>query len=85
MDAKKSIQMCRELQVPLLGLLENMGGDIFGGIDKLSVKKLAKESKIPFLGSIPLQVLYAVSMEKGEPAILKDTQLPLIFNAFSLE
>ncbi len=61
-DVRRCITFCRQVQVPLLGLVENMSGfvcphcgkrtDIFktgGG------QKLAQETNIPFLGQIPIE------------------------------
>jgi len=60
-DVRRCITFCRQVQVPLLGIIENMSGfvcphcgertDIFkagGG------RELAREMQIPFLGQIPL-------------------------------
>ena len=59
---KKAVTFARQLQLPIIGIVENMSGfecptcgtkvDIFssgGG------KKIAEEMGVPFLGSIPLE------------------------------
>lgn len=71
-DVRRSITFCREMQVPILGLLENMSGyacpecgehlDIFnsgGG------KLLAAEMNVDFLGSIPLDPEIVRSGDEG--------------------
>ena len=51
MDARKSALMAKELDVPVIGILENMSGEVFGSG---SGARLAEELGVPFLGSIPL-------------------------------
>lgn len=60
-DVEKSITFCRQVNIPVAGVIENMSGyvcphcnervDIFktGG-----ARKLAEEMKVPFLGRLPL-------------------------------
>ncbi|MBC7326899.1 Mrp/NBP35 family ATP-binding protein [bacterium] len=60
-SVRKSITFCRKLNVPILGVVENMSGficpycgariDIFS---KGGAEKMAEEMKIPFLGRIPI-------------------------------
>ena len=49
-DAKKAINMCRRMGVPIIGIIENMSG-FFGS----GAAKVAEEEKVPFLGSIELR------------------------------
>jgi len=50
-DARKAVEMFGAVDVPILGLIENMSSDIFGrGGAKIEAEKLA----VPFLGEIPL-------------------------------
>ena len=59
-DARRAIAMFRQLKVPILGIVENMTGEIFG---RGGAAKMAADSGIPFLGEVPL----AVSMrERGD-------------------
>ena len=76
LDVKKSISFCKDLNVNVIGLLENMSGflcphcnkkiDIFksgGG------KKLADEMDVPFLGAIPIDPEITHAGDKGTPYI----------------
>ena len=56
MDAQRSANMAERLNIPVLGLLENMSGDLFG---EGGGERLAQELNIPFFGSIPLKKEYA--------------------------
>jgi ATP-binding protein involved in chromosome partitioning len=77
-DVRKSVTFCRKLNLPIVGVVENMSGficphcgkttDIFktGGGDRM-----AKDMGIPFLGSIPLESQIAVNGDSGKPFINK--------------
>ncbi|MBM4406192.1 MAG: Mrp/NBP35 family ATP-binding protein [Chloroflexi bacterium] len=66
LDAKRSINMIKKLNVKVLGVVENMAGDIFG---KGGGEKLAKEAGVPFLGSIELRSAFR---EPPKPVALVD-------------
>ena len=54
-DAKRSINMVRKLQVNVLGVVENMSGGVFGSGAGMEI---SKELEIPYLGSIGLRADY---------------------------
>lgn len=60
LDAIKAIHMFRQLNIPILGVVENMAGDIFG---RGGAKKMAEDNNVPFLGEIPIEVSIR---EKGD-------------------
>lgn len=75
-DVRKSITFCRQLNLPVLGVVENMSGfvcphcgtktDIFkvgGG------RAMALEMGVPFLGSIPLNASIAAVSDEGRPCV----------------
>jgi ATP-binding protein involved in chromosome partitioning len=76
-DARKGLEMFRQVRVPVLGIVENMSYfvgddgkryDIFrhgGG------KKLAAEARVPFLGDIPIDPRVAESGDTGDPIVHK--------------
>jgi ATP-binding protein involved in chromosome partitioning len=63
-DALRSIAMFETLNVPILGVVENMAGDFFGtgGGEQLSQKR-----GIPFLGRIPLDAEVRKGGDYGRP------------------
>ena len=75
-DVQKSISFCNKLNMPVLGVVENMSGftcphcnghvDIFrkGGGEKMS-----EQMSVPFLGSIPITVEIAEDADAGKPFI----------------
>ncbi len=64
LDAKRSINMIRKLNVPILGVVENMSGDVFG---KGAGEELAKEMGTEFLGRIELRSDYR---KEDKPTVL---------------
>ncbi len=76
-DVAKCITFCNQLQVPVVGIIENMSGficphcgkevDIFS---KGGGKELADRMNVPFLGSVPLDPEIVKSGDSGQPYIL---------------
>lgn len=72
-DVRKSIDFCRKLNLPVLGVLENMSGfacpdcgkvtDIFG---TGGGARLAKDNNVPFLGKIPIDPAITTSGDAGQ-------------------
>jgi len=93
-DARKAVGMFKleQINVPVLGMVENMAYFtpeelpdnkyyIFG---KEGLKNLAEESKIPFLGEIPLVQSIREAGDSGRPAVLQETTPQAIaFNNFA--
>lgn len=69
-DARKGLAMFEKLNVPILGVVENMSGDYFG---QGGGKRLAEEYDVPFLGQVPLDPQVRVSGDEGTPIV---TQFP---------
>ena len=65
-DALRSIAMFEQLNVPILGVVENMAGDFFG---EGGGEKLAEEREIPFLGRVPLDANVRKGGDFGRPII----------------
>ena len=64
LDAKKAIDFSRKVNVPIIGLVENMSGEIFG---EGGVEKLAEKEGLDFLGKIPLNIKIRESGDTGIP------------------
>jgi ATP-binding protein involved in chromosome partitioning len=65
-DVRKAVNMFRQLEVPILGVVENMTGAIFG---KGGGENMAKVFQIPFLGDIPLEVQVRECGDSGLPVV----------------
>ena len=66
-DAKRVINMSRSFDIPIIGLIENMSGEIFGSG---KVEELAEKENIAFLGRLSLDKTVSNSLETGKPFIL---------------
>ena len=66
MDAKKAINLCKNFNVEILGLIENMSGEIFG---KGKVKELAQKENVKFLGSLGMSKEINNFSNAGKPFV----------------
>lgn len=63
LDAIKAVDMYQKVNVPVLGFVENMTGEIFG---RGGARKVAEELKVPFLGEIPIDACIREYGDKGQ-------------------
>jgi len=68
-DVRKGIAMFRKTHTPMLGVVENMSGEIFG---QGGGRKAAEEAGIPFWIEIPLAKDLRESADKGCPLVLSN-------------
>lgn len=66
-DAEKAVDMYKTVKVPILGVVENMTGDIFG---KGGAAAMATTHGVPFLGEIPMEAAIRVKTDEGSIASL---------------
>ena len=81
-DARRGLEMFRQLNVPILGVVENMSYlelpdgtrlDIFG---TGGGEKLAREGQVPFFGTIPIDAKVRLGGDNGKPVIVADPASP---------
>ncbi len=72
-DVRKSISFCRRLDVPVLGVIENMSGfacpkcgEITQILPTGGGKKIATDMNVPFLGALPMDPAIAQSGDSGK-------------------
>ena len=75
-DVKKCITFCKQLNLPVLGVIENMSGfvcphcdqriDVFAGNGG---EEMARDFKVPFLGKIPMDPALAHACDLGKPFV----------------
>ena len=79
-DARRGLEMFRALDVPLLGVIENMSYlelpdgtrmDIFGAGGG---EKLAKDSGVPFIGAIPIDPSVRTGGDGGQPVVVSNPE-----------
>ena len=71
-DVRKSITFCRQLHVPVLGVVENMSGfacpkcgEVTQMLPAGGGQRIAEDMSVPFLGSIPMDPKIAAACDSG--------------------
>lgn len=82
-DARRGLEMFRAMQVPILGVVENMSYlelpdgsrmDIFG---QGGGERLAQDAGVPFIGGIPMDALAREAGDTGVPVVLGRPESPV--------
>jgi len=79
LDAMRGVEMFRKLDVPVLGVVENMswfslpGGDRAYPFGKDGGVGMAAEYGVPLLGQVPLETSVREGGDKGAPAVLESS------------
>jgi len=71
MDVRKGVAMFHKTNVPILGVIENMAGEVFGSGGG---QKAAEQFGVPFLGRIPLDKKVRENGDKGSPIVLSNPE-----------
>ncbi|MFH1743118.1 MAG: iron-sulfur cluster carrier protein MrpORP [bacterium] len=73
-DVRKCVTFCRQVGIPVLGIVENMSGFVcskcgerFDIFKKGGGERLAKEIGVPVLGTIPIDPEIVAACDSGEP------------------
>ncbi|MCB0042879.1 MAG: P-loop NTPase, partial [Caldilinea sp.] len=66
-DALRGAKAFERLEVPIIGVVENMSGDIFGSGGGMDA---AKQLHVDFLARIPLDARVRAGGDSGEPIVL---------------
>jgi ATP-binding protein involved in chromosome partitioning len=82
-DARRGLEMFRQLDVEILGVVENMSYlelpdgqqlDVFGAGGG---ERLAQESGVPYIGSIPMDPAVRVGGDAGKPVVISSPDSPV--------
>jgi ATP-binding protein involved in chromosome partitioning len=82
-DARRGLEMFRQLDVPLLGVVENMSFlelpdgtrmDIFGSGGG---ERMASEASVPFLGAVPIDPSVRSGGDTGQPVTVAHPESPV--------
>lgn len=72
-DVRKSVTFCRQLNVPILGIVENMSGFVCPKCGEVTHifssgggRNIASSMNVPFLGSIPIDPQIAMACDSGQ-------------------
>jgi Mrp family chromosome partitioning ATPase len=76
LDARKSVLFAKELNIPVVGIIENMSGFVCPHchaetaiFKKGGGEKAARELQVPFLGGVPFQPEFVEFGDKGTPFV----------------
>jgi ATP-binding protein involved in chromosome partitioning len=79
LDARKGLKMFEKVNVPILGVVENMSihvcsncghaEHIFG---QGGAERMCKEYAVPFLGALPLDIAIREQADSGRPSVIAD-------------
>ena len=82
-DARKGLEMFRTINVPILGIIENMSTFICPHCGEAShifshggAAATAKKLGVPFLGEIPLNMALRISSDEGKPIMVSAGKTP---------
>ncbi len=82
-DARKGLATFQQLEVPVLGVVENMGayidperGAAISFFGEGGGEQLAQEYSVPFLGSVPLDPQVRVGGDTGRPVVVDRPESP---------
>ena len=82
-DARRGLEMFRQLNVPIFGVVENMSYlelpdgtrmDVFGSGGG---ERLAMESGVPFIGAIPMDPAVRQGGDQGVPVVVSEPESPV--------
>jgi ATP-binding protein involved in chromosome partitioning len=82
-DARKGLEMFRQVHVPLLGIVENMSyfvgddGKLYNIFRHGGGQKLASDAQVPFLGELPIDPRVAECGDTGDPIVHKLPDSPI--------
>jgi ATP-binding protein involved in chromosome partitioning len=75
-DVRKTVNFCRQLHIPIIGIVENMSeffcpkcAEIIHIFDTGAGNRLASTFEIPFLGSIPIDPEITKASDQGKPFV----------------
>jgi Mrp family chromosome partitioning ATPase len=81
LDVRKSITFCRKLDLPVLGVVENMSGfvcpkcgEVLNIFKKGGGEEMAKEMGVPFLGRVPIDPAIVRSGDAGDLLTERDAK-----------
>src|SRR5919199_526316 len=82
-DVAKGIAMFKQLEVPVIGVIENMSYFVCPNCDEKHElfgrgggERIAEAFNVPFLGQVPLQPNVRLGGDEGQPVVLADPDSP---------
>ena len=82
-DVRKAVGMFRQLNIPILGVVENMSYFVCGHCDERTEifghgggAKMAEDLGIPFLGEVPIDTRVRSGGDEGQPIVAAAPDAP---------
>ncbi|MBQ7652068.1 MAG: Mrp/NBP35 family ATP-binding protein [Victivallales bacterium] len=82
-DVRRSLDFCKQLQLPVIGVVENMSGFVCPHCGEVTYifkqgggQKLAESTGVPFLGRIPLDPKVGEQGDSGRPLVEEAPESP---------
>jgi ATP-binding protein involved in chromosome partitioning len=82
-DARKGLEMFRQVRVPVLGIVENMSYFVGEDGKRYEIfrhgggRKLSQEANVPFLGDVPIDPRIAECGDQGDPLVHRYPDSPV--------
>jgi ATP-binding protein involved in chromosome partitioning len=83
-DVARSVNFCRQMKMPLIGVIENMASFVCPNCNTITDifrtgggKNLAERYNIPLLGSIPIDPSFGVTADAGYPFVVRYNDSPI--------
>ena len=82
-DVRKSINFCKTVEMPVVGVVENMSGYICPHCEEITDifssgggEKVAREFDLPFLGRVPMDPRVVIAGDTGTPYLSSSEDTP---------
>jgi ATP-binding protein involved in chromosome partitioning len=82
-DVRKSISFCRQLRLPVLGVVENMSGFVCPNCGEVTPilrtgggRRIAEDMGVPFLGAVPMDPTIAEDCDNGQAFVRLHAETP---------
>jgi ATP-binding protein involved in chromosome partitioning len=82
-DARRGLEMFRQLEVNIFGVVENMSylelpnGELMDVFGSGGGERLAKEAGVPYMGAIPMDPIVRKGGDSGKPVIISHPESPV--------
>jgi ATP-binding protein involved in chromosome partitioning len=83
-DARKGLRMFQKVEVPVLGVVENMATHVCSNCGHVEPifgedggKRMAAEYQLPLLGALPLKLDIRVQTDSGNPTVVAEPEGPV--------
>jgi len=94
LDARRGLKMFEKVNVPILGILENMALHVCSGcgheehiFGKDGGVRMSKDYNVDLLGSLPLDIKIRKDLDNGKPTVANDMNSPItkIFSEIAIK